>query len=494
MRELSIKSPSSIPQYSWDAPGGASISMAVTVAEQIKQEVMDAFRALPRRGLEIGGVLLGRVVRRDPLEVVVDAFEPVPCEHRLGPALILSDVDRAQLEQILARLRAQPESSIVGYYRSFTGREIELDKTDQELIQKDFSDPEQVILAINPVSFNKCVGWWFARQDGHLPAKPAGAPFPFPNGQIANHSGQLEPSAEVASERDSEPAGAADSPEPEPVSPASLPPLRRFSPEGGSEPKPAVARFFLPWALGVVSGLAAFAFLYPWGETSGTQQALRVGLAAQRTASGIEVTWDHSPPTLQKATGGLLAINDGSSERRVELDRAAVARGRLIYEPSGSDLLFRLSIFGPGKQSATESFRMALAAPSPPPPVNRPETATGVPATPEVPPQPDRRPRARPEATPEAAVAAEVIHEVRPGISEAILARLRSPVTVPVNVKIDSAGKVTGATAQGGGDGVYRYLAERATHAARFWRFRPARGKNGKPVPSTQTLFFLFRG
>lgn len=148
---------------------------------------------------------------------------------------------------------------------------------------------------------------------------------------------------------------------------------------------------------------------------------------------------------------------------------------------------------------------MVGAASSPSPAIDRPEAAAAARESPDIPLQPDQPPEARPEtppammqplapgAAPAVAIAAVAVHEVRPGISEAIQARLRTPVTVPVHVQIDAAGKVTGAAVQGDGDGLYRYLAERAKHAARFWRFRPARGKDGQLVPSTKTLFFVFR-
>jgi hypothetical protein len=500
-----LNRPPSILDYSWNLPGGgASISMPVTVAERIKQQVMDAFCALPKRGLEVGGVLFGRVAGREPLEIVVDAFEPIPCEHRFGPSFILSDDDHVQLRQILAGPR--PASSVVGYYRSFTGREIELDETDQELIENRFSGPEQVVLAIKPISFTQCVAWCFTRQNSHLPLKPTGSPLVFAEGPSTKNSHQPEPSAPGVLESDSEP-GAADLPEPGPAPPAWVPTLSPSLPQRGHEPEPLVRRRLFPWALAAVLGLAALAFLFrPWDDASGTQQWASVGLAAQPAESGIQVTWDRSLPALQQATGGLLAIHDGSSERQIKLDAQQVARGRLMYKPSGSDLLFRLSIFGPGKQPATESFRMAGARPCPSPAENRVATGTAARISPQVPLPPDRRSLARLEkepgtprppshrGVPRAAVAAEVIHEVRPGISEAIEARLRSPVVVPINVQIDASGKVGSAVAPGDGDGVYRYLAKRAKQAARFWRFRPARGTNGEPVPSTKTLFFVFRG
>lgn len=526
LEQNDVKNSSSVPYYSWDASGGVTVNMAVPVAESIRQEVIGAFRALPRRGLEIGGVLIGRVVRRSPLEVSVQAFEPVPCEHRFGPSFSLSDKDLAQLEQMLARSQSHAGGSVLGYFRSFTGREIELDATDQELIQQRFRDPDQLILAIQPVSFTQCVAWCFVRQDGQFPVRPTGSPFPFAEGPgakenpqsepeppprpEASETPQPEPTADPAPEVEAEPAGVAVLPDAAPKPTRSLAAPRSPSPRLESEPERAAPRRLWPWAVVLLAGLAGFAAFHRGGESTEARQLPPIGLAAQRTTNGVEVTWDGSHLARQKATGGLLAISDGTSKSRIELDETAVARGRLTYQPSGGDLLVHMSVFGPGQQWTTESLRLPGTGPSPSAPAEpeeTPTTATAAAVSPEPAPQPEPEPpppaapepppaKPRPVAStsaPEPSVAAEAIHQVQPGISDAIRARLRSPVTVAISVQIDAAGKVVSAATQGGGDGLYLYLAERAKLAARFWRFRPARAKDGTPVPSTKTLFFVFR-
>jgi hypothetical protein len=253
-----------------------------------------------------------------------------------------------------------------------------------------------------------------------------------------------------------------------------------------------------------LAGIAGFAFFDTQYREPPPQPALQIRLDARQTPDGIEITWDRSLAAAQKITSGLLVINDGSSERQIELDAAALTRGSLIYKPSGADLLFRMSVAGAEKQSAAESFRIASVSPSPSkvhgseaekagaasPPIPAPDPAVAAaPETPQASPATPLR-----ASLPEPAVAAVAIHEVQPGISEGVQARIESPVTIPINVRIDAAGRVTAAAVHGDGDGLYRYLAERARQAARFWRFRPAVGRNGKSVPSTKTLFFVFRG
>src|SRR5258708_34337149 len=65
--------------------------------------VQEGFKALPRRGLEIGGLLIGTARAAGNLTVVdVDDFEPVESEHATGPSYVLSDADRRLLKERIA--------------------------------------------------------------------------------------------------------------------------------------------------------------------------------------------------------------------------------------------------------------------------------------------------------------------------------------------------------------------------------------------------------
>jgi TonB family protein len=62
-----------------------------------------------------------------------------------------------------------------------------------------------------------------------------------------------------------------------------------------------------------------------------------------------------------------------------------------------------------------------------------------------------------------------------------------------VRVHIDEQGRVTSATpVVKPQQGLDSYLSKSAVQAAWLWRFEPAR-ENGKAVPGTQTIHFVFR-
>jgi proteasome lid subunit RPN8/RPN11 len=161
----------------WSAPGSPAIGIRRRVMEGIHQEISEVFAAVPRRGAETGGILLGT---RDGDSLVVEDFEPVPCEHRFGPSYRLSDVDREALAESLEwfRARAQPGLTVLGYYRSHTQPDFALNEEDEDLTRTHFADPENVVLLIKPSRMGATVADFFIRRDGH--AEEASTPVPFP--------------------------------------------------------------------------------------------------------------------------------------------------------------------------------------------------------------------------------------------------------------------------------------------------------------------------
>ena len=75
--------------YVWEVPDKKiTVHLDFNVVDKMLLEVMRGFGAIPRRGAEVGGILLGsaelgsaeageeRIIR-------VEEFEPIVCEHRM---------------------------------------------------------------------------------------------------------------------------------------------------------------------------------------------------------------------------------------------------------------------------------------------------------------------------------------------------------------------------------------------------------------------------
>ncbi len=513
--------------YRWQSPAGdVSIAFDGEVVERLRQDVLSGFHALRKRGLEVGGILLGRVSRRLPLSIRVEKIEAIHCEHRFGPAFVLSDSDRAQLESLLERLRQQ-DLSVVGYYRSCTGREMGLDAADQELIRQFFTDQNHAFLVIRPVSMRECVGAFMFQRDGKLQTEPAHLPFPF---KAQPASADAAPDAEPGPEPAQEEAPLeVEPPAPNAASVNLAPALAPApaAPEIRKEIKVASRRrHTLPWVLLCLALTLAVLFGGEVWRAVTQPQWDGLGLNVSASESGLEVSWDPSLPAVRDARRGVLTITDGASENRVELNVAALARGRFTYRPSGNNVVVRFLIDGPDMKVSGETFRIVSSSKQEP----ASQKAVSEPAAPadgtaadakeelksgsrpeETKPAPDtsgnqaeapaaaaaEQPTA-PQPVPETprdvpiSVAAKAVHEMQPVVSEGIRARIRGQIIIPVTVGISASGRVVSAAPQGNGDAVYGYLASRAAEAARLWRFEPARSRNGKALASTKTLHFVF--
>lgn len=145
-----------LDEQRWQTPDGGLVTFDPAVIADVTREVFEGFLALPKRGLEVGGILFGRAAGPTPGSIQIDGFEPVPCEHQHGPSYLFSDRDRERVESTVAGLR-QRGASIAGWYRSYTGREMALDEADRDLIRNYFAGQRFVYLQLRPVTIRQCV-------------------------------------------------------------------------------------------------------------------------------------------------------------------------------------------------------------------------------------------------------------------------------------------------------------------------------------------------
>src|SRR3954468_5234088 len=104
----------------WDAPDGTrSVVLSCGTVQELRSLVIEAFLSLPRRGPEVGGLLLGRTPPGEPGVLRIEAFEEIPCEHRFGPSYVLSGDDRTRFAETLRRRRPEGAPMVVGFFRSF---------------------------------------------------------------------------------------------------------------------------------------------------------------------------------------------------------------------------------------------------------------------------------------------------------------------------------------------------------------------------------------
>lgn len=119
------------------------------VTSGVALEVFTAYNAVPRRGAEAGGILLGS---RSGESIRVEDFEPVLCEHRFGPSYFLSEDDFRGLEESVEWFRTpgSGELQVLGFYRSQTRSNSSIDERDHELMRRFFPDSGALFLLLRP--------------------------------------------------------------------------------------------------------------------------------------------------------------------------------------------------------------------------------------------------------------------------------------------------------------------------------------------------------
>jgi outer membrane biosynthesis protein TonB len=176
--------------YRWEVAGKPiAILFSLELMDRLEREVLESFKAVTRRGSEIGGVLGGRVIGGSPPTVIIEQFEAVACDYSRGPLYLLSGEDKVRLKQALDRI-AGGASSVTGFFRSNTRRELVLDEDDQALAKEFFSDPNHVFLLVRPFAMKPSAGGFFFWENGQLP-ETCYLQFPFKRAELEKNSAQF---------------------------------------------------------------------------------------------------------------------------------------------------------------------------------------------------------------------------------------------------------------------------------------------------------------
>src|SRR5580658_9922499 len=154
--------------YVWEVPGKpVAVHLHLDVVDRILSEAMRGFGAVPKRGAEVGGLLIGAVEAGAVSIVRIEDFETVECSYKRGPSYLFTDEDRAAFETACQRYPADGSrpAYAVGFYRSSTREGMSLAPEDVELMDKFFPSPANVALLIKPYGTKVSLGGFFFRED-----------------------------------------------------------------------------------------------------------------------------------------------------------------------------------------------------------------------------------------------------------------------------------------------------------------------------------------
>ena len=348
------------PYFVW-APEGKSIAIRLDfdVVDRLNTEVMRGLGAVPRRGAEVGGLLLGSIeMEGDATVVHVRDFESIACEHKRGPSYLLSENDERIFAEAVARWRSDVgRLQVVGYCRSHTRDGLSLALEDLELFERHFSQPGQVALLIRPFATKVSRAGFFIRENGRIdPAasplefpfrrKELGGPMPAPSSRsLGVEDPQTMPLAALASGEETTQRVAASSTV-EPIT----------SPEQVKRSWVWIPLSFVFLMLGVLIGFqVAVNGFRPAASAPAATVDLALGLDVQRNGEESTVTWNRGALAIRDASHGLLHIRDGNFYRAVDLRPADLKNGSVIVRKVSPNVEFRLEVFQNQRLYVTET-------------------------------------------------------------------------------------------------------------------------------------------
>lgn len=389
----SVEPGSPVPDYyTYQAPdSGPLIHLSYSALDGILSEVMTGFGAIPRRGAEVGGILVGK---RVDSEIWIEGFAMAECEHRRGPSFLLSEQDQERFVKVFESQR-QADHYPVGLFRSNTRDENAITDEDRSLFAKYFQPPTGTFLLVRPYAAKTSTGSFLVYKDGALPDSNADV-FPFQRWEL---EGGSAPRRRPLQESKSRPAGKIAEEEPPPASQTIIPsaagsprPSTPASPESGweqlrgplGEAEGAAqgkdgegeAEYFYTGAiessqrrrgwiwiplsfifllLGVLLGFQSALSFYP-KATNLDASSFGLGLSATTKNDNLYIQWNRESPAIKSAQRGQLEIGDGKYHKVVDLDANSLQTGSVVYPPVSNSVSLKFQVTVKGTTAVAESL------------------------------------------------------------------------------------------------------------------------------------------
>lgn len=340
--------------YVWQVPGKpVAVHIHLDVVDRILAEVMRGFGAVPKRGAEVGGVLLGTVDPANPAVVRIEDFEPVECDYKRGPSYLFTSADAEAFEEAVRRWQPEqsPDCYAVGFYRSHTRDGLALAPEDIELMDDSFSSPSHVALIIKPYGTKVSLAGFFAREAGAFPAATP-LEFPFRRREL---SGEAPPPRRSLQERrprqrelqtlaatplfDSleDPVASPTSRGPGPAYAVTLPSNSRL------RSSIWIPLSFVFLVFGIALGFM-IALSRPPSASTISAGDFSLGLSVSKEEDNLRVQWDPLSAAVRAAQRGSLEIQEAGLSKVVDLDPANLQSGKITVQKQTDSVHFKLTV------------------------------------------------------------------------------------------------------------------------------------------------------
>jgi hypothetical protein len=369
--------------YHWSVPGqGLSVYIDFDVIDRLGFEIMRGFGAVPRRGAEVGGILLGSAESGEHTVVRIEDFVPLACEHLRGPSFILSESDIKALDETLERWVPAPDKRIyvVGLYRSNTREVLQLAPEDLEILDSRLKAPTTVFLMVKPFATRVSEATFFLRENGRWPTGAGQQVFPFRRKELGGGKPPKRPRAGETPEPEEE---AGHHPVEDAVHETAHPPMLDVMPSFAAlasmppvELDPAAAdansrsKYRSGWLwiplsfifllLGVVLGFQ-IALSYSKQTTQAPlSDPYNLDLTVVQFGENLHLKWNPEAAAFRDAKRGMLHIQDGDNSKSVELKQEDLSRGGVLYQNASRKVRFRMEVFPRERNSISESLELRL--------------------------------------------------------------------------------------------------------------------------------------
>ncbi len=355
---MAVKTQDAVGYYVWEIAGKpVVVHLHLDVVDHVLAVVLRGLGALPKRGAEVGGVLLGTIEPGDVTIVRIEDFEPVECDYTRGPSYLFTDADREKFEAACARWQpgdARPAYA-VGFYRSHTREGMSLTPEDVELIDKHFPSPSNIVLLVKPFRAKLSMAGFFIRESGAFPQKTP-LEFPFRRSDLA---GEETPAATENGASTGTHEALAPVTVPDPVLypipafasiPAQKEPLERRKIRNALW----IPLSFIFLLVGLALGLTLASARGIGVARTGIPE-VSLGLSVSQADDNLNVKWDRQSAAIRRAQRGTIEIEDGGEPVSRSLDGIELQNGSLIYRNSSNSVKFRLIVYPAARVSVTET-------------------------------------------------------------------------------------------------------------------------------------------
>lgn len=338
--------------YLWTSPDGVSVNIKLDVVERMLMEVMRGFGAVPKRGAEVGGILLGAIDSASSM-VTIEDFAPVPIEYRRGPSYLLGEDDIRTFDASLAAAGARA----IGFFRSHTRDGDGLTAEDTAFCGDRFLHPLSQVLLIRPYAVRVSQAGFIGKRDGRFPLGAPTNEFPFRRRELEPGSG--EPSRPRHRERGRRDETREETAGVDPAPDSAAPTQEAVVPESRGDWMLAPLWVTCLLALGCVLGILGTRIVE---ETSARPAApfsargLQMELGANEAAQDITLRWNAASEALRSAERAEVTIEDGDERRVLVLDQPQIKAGRFVYRHASPAVRFRLEVLLSGRTSLAETL------------------------------------------------------------------------------------------------------------------------------------------